>query len=120
MFQQFEIQGAHATNDKKLHAYVTKKIGGLDKYLSRHSRASANAEVHLRENKARGDNHSQCEVKLRLPHQTIVVKENALNMFAAIDITEVKLKQQLQKYKEMHGGGRLQRHLMNRFRRKEA
>lgn len=119
MFQQFDVQGIHELKDKKLHAYVTKKIGGLDRYLSRHSRASAHAEVHLKETKAKGDKHAQCEVKLQLPHQTVVVKESALNMFAAVDITETKLKQQLQKYKELHGSGKLQRHLFGRFRRRE-
>jgi ribosomal subunit interface protein len=117
MFQKFEIQGIHATDDKKLHAYVTKKIGGLDRYLSKHSRLSAHAEVHLKESKKKDDQHSQCEVKLKLPHQTIVVKENAINMFAAVDITEAKLKQQLQKYKELHGNGKLHRRLINRLRR---
>lgn len=117
MFQKFEIQGIHATKDKKLHAYVVKKIGGLDHYLSRHSRPSAHAEIHLRETKSKGEKHSQCEVKLSLPHQTIIIKESAPNMFAAVDITEAKLKQQLQKYKELHGSGKLQRHLFARFRR---
>ncbi len=118
MFQKFEIQGVHAVIDDKMRAYVTKKIGGLDRYVSRHSRRSAHAEVHLKEIKPRNHDGCRCEVTLRLPHQTIIIKESALNMYAAVDIVEAKLKQQLQKYKDLHG--KTQRHLFARFRRRTA
>ena len=119
MLQKFEIQGVHAAVDDKLKAYVTKKIGGLDRYISRHNRQSAHAEVHLKkETKAHNHDGSRCEVTLRLPQQTIIVKESALNMYAAVDIVEAKLKQQLQKYKDLHGKTR--RHLFSRLRRRTA
>jgi ribosomal subunit interface protein len=120
MIQKFEIQGVHTLVDDKLRTYVTKKIGGLDRYISRHSRESAHAEVHLKETKARNNDHCRCEVTLYLPHQTIIVKENALNMYAAVDIVEAKLKQQLQKYKDRHQSGKTRRHLFARFRRRSA
>ncbi|HSX45605.1 MAG TPA: ribosome-associated translation inhibitor RaiA [Candidatus Saccharimonadia bacterium] len=121
MFQKFEVNGAHANVDKKLRAYVTKKIGGLDRYVSRHARKSAHAEVHLKEQKkVKDNNHCRCEVTVYLPHDTLVVKENGLNMYAAVDIAEAKLKTRLQKYKDLHGSGKLQRHLFGRFRRKNA
>jgi ribosomal subunit interface protein len=120
MFQQFEIQGLHATKDKKLYNYVTKKIGGLDRYIGKHAKPSAHAEVHLKESKNKSEQHSHCEVTLHLPKQTIVAKESALNMYAAVDITEAKLKQQLRKYKDLHGSSKLKRHLFNRFRSREA
>jgi len=119
MIQKFEIQGVHANVDDKLRAYVNRKIGGLDRYISRHSRASAHAEVHLKETKrTKTNDHCHCEVTLYLPHQTIIVKESALNMYAAVDIVEAKLKLQLKKYKDTHESGKLHRHLMARFRRK--
>ena len=118
MLQKFEIQGVHATVDDKLRAYTAKKIGGLDRYLSHHSRASAHCEVHLKENKNKSHNNCTCEVTMYLPHQTIVVKESVVNMYAAVDIVEAKLKQQLQKCKELHGNGKRHRHLFARFRRK--
>jgi putative sigma-54 modulation protein len=119
MIQKFEIQGVHTLVDDKLRAYVNKKIGGLDRYISRHSRESAHAEVHLKENKkTKNNDHCRCEVTLYLPHQTIIVKESALNMYAAVDIVEAKLKQQLQKYKDLHGNGKTHRHLFARLRRK--
>ncbi len=115
MLQRFEIQGVHSVVDTKLRAYVTKKIGGLDRYISRHNRESAHAEVHLKQTKPHNHDGCRCEVTLRLPHQTIVIKESALNMYAAVDIVEAKLKQQLQKYKDLHGKTR--RHIFARFRR---
>ena len=120
MIQKFEVQGVHTVLDKKLRAYVNKKIGGLDRYISRHNRASAHAEVHLKESKVKTGNHCHCEVTMYLPHQTLIVKESALNMYAAVDIVEAKLKQQLQKYKDLHGSGKTHRHLFARFRRKSA
>ncbi len=120
MLQKFEIQGIHTDLDNKLRAYVNKKIGNLDRYISRHSRESAHAEVHLKETKRKSNDRCRCEVTLYLPGQTIIIKESALNMYAAIDIVEAKLKQQLQKYKDLHGNGKTQRHLFARFRRKSA
>jgi ribosomal subunit interface protein len=120
MFKKFEIHGVHTTVDDHLRKYVTKKIGGLDRYVSRHGRESAHAEVSLKESKNKDKTRSSCEVTLHMPQQNIVIKEHALNMYAAIDIAEVKLKQQLQKYKDMHGSGKMHRHLTARFRRRTA
>jgi ribosomal subunit interface protein len=118
MLQKFEIQGVHTTVDESLRKYVTKKIGGLDKYLSRHDRESAHAEVTLKEGKAKDKNRFTCEVKIKLPHDTIIITENTLNLYAAVDIAEVKLKQQLQKHKDKHNNGKMRRHLFGRFNRK--
>ncbi len=117
MLQKFEIHAVHSKLDDQLKAYVNKKIGNLDRYISRHSRESAHAEVHLKESKAKQKDRFLCEVTMRLPHQTIVIKESALNMYAAVDIVETKLKQQLQKYKDLHGNGKFRRHLVGRFGR---
>jgi ribosomal subunit interface protein len=118
MIHKLEIQGVHADVDAKLRTYVTRKIGGLDRYISRHSRESAHCEVHLKETKTKGSDHCRCEVTLYLPHQTIIVKESAPNLYAAVDITEAKLKQQLQKYKDRHGNGKTLRHRFARLRRR--
>jgi ribosomal subunit interface protein len=120
MLQKFEINGVHTNIDPALRKYVTKKIGGLDRYVSRHSRQSAHAEVYLKESKAQASDGFICEVTMHLPHQTLVVKESGLNMYAAVDIAEVRIKGQLKKYKELHGGGKLHRHLMARFKSKTA
>jgi putative sigma-54 modulation protein len=120
MLQKFEVQGVHMDVSDRLRNYVNKKLGGLDRYISRHSRESAHAEVHLKENKTKAKEKARCEVTLFLPKKTIIVKESALNMFAAVDIVEAKLKQQLQKYKDLHENGKMHRHLFARFRRKSA
>ncbi|HVV66612.1 MAG TPA: ribosome-associated translation inhibitor RaiA [Candidatus Saccharimonadales bacterium] len=120
MLQRFEIQGVHTTVNDPLRKYVTRKIGNLDRYLSRHSRESAHCEVSLSETKSKKNDHCVCEVVLYLPQQTIVVKEKALNMFAAIDIVETKLKQQIRKYKDLHENGKMHRRLVARWTRRQA
>lgn len=117
MVAKFEIRGVHTVVDENLKKYVTKKIGGLDKYLSRHDRASVHIEVHLKEAKAKDKNHCTCKVIVRLPHDIINLEESTLNMYAAVDIVETKLKQQLKKHKDLHQNGKLHRKLVARFRR---
>jgi ribosomal subunit interface protein len=118
MIKKFEMQGVHANVSDKLKAYTTRKIGGLDKYIPRQMRDSAHIEVHLKEIKSKDKNNCCCEVTIFLPQQTIVIKEHALNMYAAVDIVEAKLKLQLQKYKDKHASGKMQRHVFARLRRR--
>jgi putative sigma-54 modulation protein len=120
MFQKFEVSGVHTSIDESLHDYVNKKIGGLDRYISRHSRDSAHCEVFLKENKGKGSASFTCEVTLYLPHQTVVVKENAQSLYAAVDEAEAKAKVQLKKYKDTHESSKFQRHLIARFRRRSS
>jgi putative sigma-54 modulation protein len=118
MLQKFEIQSVHTKVDDSLKKYVTKKIGGIDKYLSRHDRDSAHGEIILKEAKSKDHNNFICEVTLHLPHGTINVREAALNMYASIDIVETKLKQQVKKHKDMHENAKIHRRLMGRFTRR--
>ena len=120
MLQKFEVQGVHTTVDDALRKYVNRKIGGLDRYLSKHDRQSAHGEVILRESKSKKTDHCSCEAILYLPHQTLVAKERAMNMYAAVDIVEAKLKLQIKKYKDKHENGKMHRHLIARFRRRTA
>ena len=39
---------------------------------------------------------------MHLPHEEFATKETTMNIFAAIDIVEAKLKNHLRKYKETH------------------
>lgn len=118
MIQKIEINGIHAKIDEDLHKYVTKKIGKLDLYMTRHSRASAHVEVKLREAKAKDKNQATCEVILYLPNEVITTKETTVNMYAAVDIVEAKLKNQLKKYKDKHDSYKLHRRLIAKFRRR--
>jgi ribosomal subunit interface protein len=118
MLERYQIQGVHTAIDDKLRAHVDKKIGSLDRYIAPQNRVSAHMEVYLKETGKYGNLQYRCEVSLHLPHQNIVIKEDAVNPYSAVDIAEAKLKQQLQKYKELHGSGKTRRHMFARFRRR--
>lgn len=120
MLQKFELQGVHTEINDSMRKYVNRKIGSLDRYLSKHDRESAHGEVTLTEGKSKSTDHCTCEAILHLPSQTIVAKERAMNMYAAVDIVEAKLKQQIKKYKEKHENGKQRRHIFARFRRGQA
>ncbi len=120
MIQKLEISGVHTSVDEKLRKYVTKKIGRLDKYLSRHSRASAHAEVKLKESKSKDKNRYACEVIMYVPQEVIRAEECTVNLYAAIDIVEEKLKNQLKKHKAMHANPKLHRRLLRRLKRQAA
>lgn len=109
MIQKLEINGVHLKVDEDLHKYVTKKIGKMDQYMPKRVRLSAHAEVKLKEAKAKDKKTCTCEVVIYLPKDTITTKESTMNMYAAVDIVEAKLKNQLRKYKDKYEGGRLRR-----------
>jgi ribosomal subunit interface protein len=118
MIERFDIHFIHSDHDENLKKYVTKKIGRLDRYLPRHARSSAHAEVALKEGKAGKAAYRRdctCEVTLHLPHEVINVSESSINLYTAVDIIELKLKHQIQKYKELHGTGTFRRRLANKF-----
>lgn len=102
MISKLEISanGVELTDDIK--KYVEKKIGRLDKYMNRHARKSAHAEVKLKQEKSKKKDKLMAEVILHVPGETMTAKESTLNIYAAIDIVEAKLKNQLKKYKEKH------------------
>jgi len=118
MIQKFEINPIHTKVDDDLRKYVTKKIGRLDQYISRHSRQSAHAEVKLKESNAKDKKQCTCEVIMHLPHEVISTTETTINMYAAVDIVEAKLKNQLKKYKEKHDSSKLRRKVIGRIRRR--
>jgi putative sigma-54 modulation protein len=117
MIQKLEISGVHTDLTPELQKYVGKKIGRLDRYLPRHARASAHAEVILKELTPKNKRQCVCEVVLHLPKENITSKEGTVNMFAAVDIVEAKLKNQLKKYKDKHTAHRLHRRILKKLRR---
>ena len=119
MIKKFEVRGIHVEVDDNLRKYATKKIGRLDRYISRHLRESVQAEVILRESKAKDKKQCTCEVTIHLPQEVIVVKETTVNMYAAIDIVDSKLKQKIQQYKQTHHDGKNRRRLFARFRKRQ-
>jgi ribosomal subunit interface protein len=117
MIQKIEINGVHAPVDEDLHKYIMKKIGHLDKYLSKHARESAHAEVKIKESKAKDKRQHTCEVILYLPHEVLTTKESTMNIYAAVDIVERKLQNLIKKYKETHESVKLRQRVVARLKR---
>ncbi len=116
MIKKLEITGLHVELDQKLKNYATKKIGNLDKYIPRNARASAHAVVVLKEVQTKTKNNKMCEVVMHLPHKAITIEEATVNMYAAIDIVEVKLKNQIRDYKNKHTPSKLHHRAAARLR----
>ena len=119
MIEKLDIEGIHMAVDENIRRYVVKKLGQLDKHLPKRARESAHMEVIIKDTQSE-NNHFACEVRLHLPKKTINIEESTVNIFAAIDIVEVKLKNQIEKYKEKHDSAKLIRHLSARFSKKTA
>ncbi len=121
MLQRLEINGIHLDVDENLKKYVTRKIGHMDKYLPKHLRETAHAEVRLQESIKGTKKTCKCEVTFRFAGDVIDVSESTINMFAAVDIVESKLKNQIIKFRDRHVlGGNQKRHFFARFRRKRG
>jgi ribosomal subunit interface protein len=118
MINRLEIISVHSNLDKNLEKYVNKKIGQLDRYVPRSSRESLHVTVRLKDSKANDKNNCTCEIVMRLPHENVEVRESTINMYAAIDIVEAKLRQQLIRYKELHTDPKFYRRLVSRVARK--
>lgn len=102
MIDRIDINGVHSKIDENLKKYVFKKVGKLDKYVPRKLRGSLHAEVKLKENKNKSKQNYECEVILHLPHDVLTARDTTMNMYAAIDIVEQKIKSQLLAYKDDH------------------
>ncbi len=111
MIARIDKSGTNLGLDDDVARYIDRKIGRLDRYIPRAARKTAHATVTIRETSNQSGNKYQCEVIIRLPGETITAKESTLNKFAAVDIVEAKLKNQLRKYKTTHTGhGKAHRH----------
>lgn len=120
MIQNLDINGVHFEISDDIRKYVHKKIGKLDRFVPKKAREPLQAEVFLKETKAKTKKEYTCEVNLRLPGETITVSETTINMFAAVDIVESKLKNQIKRYKETHGHQRIHRRVLARIRRQSV
>lgn len=98
--------------------YVERKIGTLGKYLPRHARKSATADVKIKQIDNPGGNKYEVEVIINVPDKKITAKDSTMNVLAAVDIVEAKLNGQLRKYKDdvlVHVGS--SRGVLARFKR---
>ena len=89
--------------------YVERKIGGLDRYLPRSVHDVAGLVILEHDRSGREGNEYICEAKLEIPGPNAEAREATINMYAAVDIVEAKLKVQIKKFKDKHQPGRLRR-----------
>lgn len=120
MIKRLEIDGVHTAVTDELKKYVSKKLGRLDRFIPRTARESAHMEVKLKEGKAKNKDERTCEAILHLPGETLTLKESTVNMYAAIDIVEAKLRQQLRKYKGLHVSPRLHQRLIAKLKHRPS
>lgn len=99
---QLHLKGNNFDLSDKIKDYVEDKIGSLDRYLPRKSREAQGAVTLSIDPSGREDNQCVCEATIKLPGATLQSKEATINMYAAIDIVEAKIKAQLMKYKDKH------------------
>lgn len=103
MIKNIDIAGIHYEVSDKMKKYVSNKIGRLDRYIPRTARKALRAEVKLTEARGKKNDKYTAEVILHLGNgRSMTASESTLNMYAAIDIVEAKLKNQLRKHKEKH------------------
>lgn len=103
MIKHIAIVGDGVELGSDIKKYITRKVKKLDRYIPRHARRSVRADVKMRMNNlgnSQSNEKYECEVVLHLPHGQVTAKEATLNMFAAVDIVETKLRNQLRRYKE--------------------
>ncbi len=117
MIKKLEIAGVHTDASPRLKKYVTKTVAKLERYIPRKARGSVHVEVKLKEDKKQKNNQCTAEIIMYLPDETLTAKESTVNLFAAVDIVEEKLEQQLRRYKEKHADPKFYRRLRARFRR---
>jgi len=120
MIQKYEISGVHTTVTAELQKYIEKKILKLDRFIAKTARESAHAEIFIKETKNKTRVQHTCEVVLKLKQETLTVKETTVNPFAAVDIVEAKLKNQLKKYKAKHTQARMHNKVLARLRRRTS
>lgn len=117
MIRKLEITGVHIDTDEKLKKYVHKTVAKLERYIPRQGRKSVHVDVKLSESKKQQDKQCTAEIIIYLPQEVMTAKESTVNLYAAIDIVEAKLRNQLKKYKDTHHNPKFYRRLTQKFRR---
>lgn len=95
---EIDHQGFELTKDVK--RYVNKKIGKLDRFVKPTKRRQVRADVRLKEEQGKKKNKVTAEVTLHSPNGRMTAEESTVNIFAAIDIVEAKLANQMRKQKD--------------------
>jgi putative sigma-54 modulation protein len=114
-----DITSRNFEADDKIKAYIDDKIGGLERFVPKNQRNSMKAQVVLQDDPGgREDNRFVCDAIVTIQGQKFVANEGTVNIYAAVDIVEAKLKSQLVEYKAKHAPRRGK--IMSRIFRREA
>lgn len=120
MLKSVKVTGIGYQMDDKTHKYVIDKIGRLDRFLPKHARKTATADVRIKQRDGSGGVKYEIEVQLEVPEKTILAKTDGLHMFTMIDDAESKLATQLRKYKQTQLAHVGRRRIMSSFKRSYA
>lgn len=118
MIASIDITGVKYNAGDQVQKYVQQKIAKLDRYLPRHARKSVTADVKLKQVNRDHGNKYEAEVIINVPDKRLTAKDSTVNMFAAIDIVEAKLINQMRKYKQASISHVGNRKTMSRFKRR--
>lgn len=119
MIASIDITSVKYTAGDQVQKYVMRKIARLDKYLPRHARKSVTADVKLKQVNRDHGNKYEAEIIINVPDKRLTAKDSTANMFAAIDIVEAKLVNQLRKYKQASVTHVANRRMLSRFKRRQ-
>jgi putative sigma-54 modulation protein len=120
MIASVDITGVKYNAGDQVQKYVMRKIARLDRYLPRHARKSVTADVKLKQVNRDHGNKYEAEIIINVPDKCLTAKDSTVNMFAAIDIVEAKLINQLRKYKQETITHVANRRTLSRFKRTQA
>lgn len=93
---KLQIQSIHFDADVKLIDFIQKKLDKLDTFYDR----IIAGEVFLKLEKNEEKSNKIVQIKLNVPGNDILVKEQAASFEEAVDLAYENLKRQLQKTKE--------------------
>jgi putative sigma-54 modulation protein len=93
---KIQIQSIHFDADQKLLDYIEKKCDKLDQFFDR----IIDGQVYLRVEKKGEHSLKSVEIKLNVPGEQLLVKEESYVFEEAVDNSTENLKRQLKRYKE--------------------
>jgi len=118
MNEQIQITGISYEVDEATKRYANKRVERLFRYLPKHAKKSVSAEVKLEQVNHDHGNKYKVEIIINVPGKVITASDSTVNIIAAIDIVDAKIKPQIIDYKQTAIGHISRRGVMGRFKRK--
>lgn len=119
MIEKIDISGSNYKPEDSFKAYVTKRVGKLDRYLPRGNKKDVVAKVVVTEvNRAHGNKY-EISANIEIPGGKVFsAKDECSNVFAGIDILEAKLTGQIRRFK-IESNPHLRKNPFSIFKRKK-